>query len=146
MRLARDFTRWTQNVKSMVASNAKWQLVTTFNEWGEGTDRGTGSRMDQCLRIWSIPGCSSLQRKYAWWSTNCNRCSHINESTNSNSNHWADYSSNHRTDYNSATAPPEQPTGTVLPTNVPTAGPTIVPTSTATPSSVGTTNTLLLGR
>ena len=37
VRLARDFTRWTQNVKSMVASNAKWQLVTTFNEWGEGT-------------------------------------------------------------------------------------------------------------
>ncbi len=37
MRLGRDLTRWTQNVKDMVASGAKWQLVTTFSEWGEGT-------------------------------------------------------------------------------------------------------------
>jgi hypothetical protein len=37
MRLARDITRFTQNVKDMVASNANWQLVTTFSEWGEGT-------------------------------------------------------------------------------------------------------------
>jgi hypothetical protein len=37
VRLARDLARWTQNVKDMVASNAKWQLVTTFSEWGEGT-------------------------------------------------------------------------------------------------------------
>ncbi|MFL5759808.1 MAG: metallophosphoesterase family protein, partial [Thermomicrobiales bacterium] len=26
-----------QNVRDMVASGAPWQLVTTFNEWGEGT-------------------------------------------------------------------------------------------------------------
>jgi hypothetical protein len=37
VRLARDLTRWTQNVKDMVAANTKWQLITTFNEWGEGT-------------------------------------------------------------------------------------------------------------
>lgn len=37
VRLARDINRWTQNVKDMVASGAKWQLVTTFSEWGEGT-------------------------------------------------------------------------------------------------------------
>ncbi len=37
VRLARDLTRWNQNVKDMAASNAKWQLVTTFSEWGEGT-------------------------------------------------------------------------------------------------------------
>jgi hypothetical protein len=36
-RLARDVTRWAQNVRDMVASGAHWQLVTTFNEWGEGT-------------------------------------------------------------------------------------------------------------
>ena len=36
-RLTRDLTRWTDNIKSMIASNAPWQLVTTFNEWGEGT-------------------------------------------------------------------------------------------------------------
>jgi chitodextrinase len=36
-RLARDPARWQQNVKDMVASGARWQLVTTFNEWGEGT-------------------------------------------------------------------------------------------------------------
>jgi hypothetical protein len=37
VRLARDLNRWNQNVKSMVASGAPWQLVATFNEWGEGT-------------------------------------------------------------------------------------------------------------
>jgi hypothetical protein len=36
-RLARNLTTWTANVKSMVASGDPWQLVTTFNEWGEGT-------------------------------------------------------------------------------------------------------------
>ncbi len=36
-RLARDITRWGQNVRDMVASGANWQLVTTFSEWGEGT-------------------------------------------------------------------------------------------------------------
>jgi chitodextrinase len=36
-RLARDLNRWQQNVKDMVASSARWQLVTSFNEWGEGT-------------------------------------------------------------------------------------------------------------
>ena len=37
VRLGRDVTRWTQNVKDMVASKAQWQLITTFSEWGEGT-------------------------------------------------------------------------------------------------------------
>src|ERR1043165_6637002 len=37
VRLARDLTRWNQNIRDMVASGAPWQLVTTFNEWGEGT-------------------------------------------------------------------------------------------------------------
>jgi hypothetical protein len=36
-RLARDKTLWASNVRNMVASGAKWQLITTFNEWGEGT-------------------------------------------------------------------------------------------------------------
>ncbi len=36
-RLVRDLATWTASVKSMVASGDPWQLVTTFNEWGEGT-------------------------------------------------------------------------------------------------------------
>ena len=36
-RLARDLTRWNQNIQDMIASGAPFQLVTTFNEWGEGT-------------------------------------------------------------------------------------------------------------
>jgi hypothetical protein len=36
-RLGRDVARFAQNVKDMVASAAPFQLVTTFNEWGEGT-------------------------------------------------------------------------------------------------------------
>ena len=36
-RLVRDLARWTTNIRQMVASGARFQLVTTFNEWGEGT-------------------------------------------------------------------------------------------------------------
>jgi hypothetical protein len=36
-RLGRDLDRFKANVRDMVASNAPFQLVTTFNEWGEGT-------------------------------------------------------------------------------------------------------------
>jgi hypothetical protein len=35
--LQRDITRWRRNIRDMVASGAPFQLVTTFNEWGEGT-------------------------------------------------------------------------------------------------------------
>lgn len=35
--LARDVNRWSQNIRDMVASSEPWQLITTFNEWGEGT-------------------------------------------------------------------------------------------------------------
>jgi len=37
VRLARNITRWKQNVRAMLASGAAWQLITTFSEWGEGT-------------------------------------------------------------------------------------------------------------
>jgi hypothetical protein len=37
VRLARSLTRWQQEVADMVASREPWQLITTFNEWGEGT-------------------------------------------------------------------------------------------------------------
>ena len=37
VRLARDVTRWQKEVADMVASREPLQLVTTFNEWGEGT-------------------------------------------------------------------------------------------------------------
>lgn len=36
-RLARDEARFATNVRDMVASGTQWQLVTTFNEWGEGS-------------------------------------------------------------------------------------------------------------
>jgi hypothetical protein len=36
-RLARDPAQWSKSVSDMVASKAPWQLITTFNEWGEGT-------------------------------------------------------------------------------------------------------------
>jgi hypothetical protein len=35
--LARSRRRWRRQVREMVASREPWQLVTTFNEWGEGT-------------------------------------------------------------------------------------------------------------
>jgi len=36
-RLARDPVRWKRNVEDMVASGEPLQLITTFNEWGEGS-------------------------------------------------------------------------------------------------------------
>jgi hypothetical protein len=36
-RLARDITRFRRSVRAMNAAHVKWRLVTTFNEWGEGT-------------------------------------------------------------------------------------------------------------
>jgi hypothetical protein len=37
VRLARDLDRFESDVVAMRESGARWQLVTTFNEWGEGT-------------------------------------------------------------------------------------------------------------
>jgi len=36
-RLPRDLTRWRADVTDMLASNARWQLILSFNEWPEGT-------------------------------------------------------------------------------------------------------------
>jgi hypothetical protein len=36
-RLPRDPNAFASAVQSMVASGAKWQLITTYNEWGEGS-------------------------------------------------------------------------------------------------------------
>jgi hypothetical protein len=36
-RLTRDPGRWSAGVQAMIGSNAPWQLITTFSEWGEGT-------------------------------------------------------------------------------------------------------------
>ncbi|HLK99073.1 MAG TPA: Calx-beta domain-containing protein [Myxococcaceae bacterium] len=36
-RLTRDVARWRQNIRNMVASGEPWQLITTFNDWGQGT-------------------------------------------------------------------------------------------------------------
>ena len=36
-RLSRDVTAWATAVRDMVASKEQWQLITTFNEWNEGT-------------------------------------------------------------------------------------------------------------
>jgi hypothetical protein len=35
--LTRDIKRWNSDIQTMAASNANFQLITTFNEWGEGT-------------------------------------------------------------------------------------------------------------
>jgi hypothetical protein len=35
--LTRDLNRWKSDIQAMAASEANFQLITTFNEWGEGT-------------------------------------------------------------------------------------------------------------
>lgn len=37
VRLARDPKAWSLNIEAQVSSGEPWQLITTFNEWGEGT-------------------------------------------------------------------------------------------------------------
>src|SRR4029077_2613572 len=64
-RLARDPTAWTAAVCQMVASGTQWQLVTTFNEWGEGTavepaaEWQSASGYGQYLDTLRSPSCSS---------------------------------------------------------------------------------------
>jgi len=36
-RLVRNLAVWQENIRTMMASGAAFQLITTFNEWGEGT-------------------------------------------------------------------------------------------------------------
>ncbi len=36
-KLARDLNRFSKSVRDMVASRERWQLIVSFNEWGEGT-------------------------------------------------------------------------------------------------------------
>ncbi len=36
-RLPRDLQQWDADIRAMLASNSNFQLITTFNEWGEGT-------------------------------------------------------------------------------------------------------------
>jgi glycosyl hydrolase family 99 len=64
-RLARNLARWRRDVRAMARSAAPLQLVTTYNEWGEGTSvesaatwasrSGHGAYMD-ALHAWPVPG------------------------------------------------------------------------------------------
>jgi hypothetical protein len=47
-RLPRDVTRWRADVEAMLASNARWQLILSFNEWPEGTSV-------ESAREWATP-------------------------------------------------------------------------------------------
>jgi hypothetical protein len=44
--LARDRARWQASIAGMRASSAVWELITTYNEWGEGSavESATGCR------------------------------------------------------------------------------------------------------
>lgn len=43
-RLSRNLTRWVTNINDMNCSRAAFRLVTTFNEWGEGTSVESASQ------------------------------------------------------------------------------------------------------
>ena len=43
-RLVRDPARWAQDVANLVNSHEPWQLITTFNEWIEGTSIESASQ------------------------------------------------------------------------------------------------------
>jgi hypothetical protein len=74
-RLGRDLNRWRQNIRDMVASNLPWQLITTFNEWGEGTaveaasewasSSGYGQYVDALHEIGQVPTAVTVGRARA---------------------------------------------------------------------------------
>jgi hypothetical protein len=47
-RLDRSLRRFRRDIRTMIRSRARWQLVTTFNEWGEGT-------AVESSRAWATP-------------------------------------------------------------------------------------------
>jgi hypothetical protein len=47
-RLTRDPVRWKGNIADMVASGEPWQLISTFNEWGEGTAVEDAEQWNSC--------------------------------------------------------------------------------------------------
>ena len=62
--LARDRARWRSSIAAMNASGAKWQLITTYNEWGEGTaiESSSGCRVTPPPGVscdWSAGGTTS---------------------------------------------------------------------------------------
>ena len=117
-RLSRDLPAWNTAICAMIASGAQWQLITTFNEWGEGTaiepaaefnsPSGYGAYIDAMRN----PQCSSPTASPSPSST-------INPSP-------------------SPTAIPPSPTPTVTPTQTPGSTPTPTSIPTATPTPTGT--------
>jgi hypothetical protein len=67
-RLDRDLSRFTTDLQAMAASHAQFELITTFNEWGEGTavesadewasSSGYGSYLDAMHQVLGSAGSS----------------------------------------------------------------------------------------
>lgn len=61
VRLARDLSRWRANIRDMVGSGARWQLVVSWNEWGEGTQvEGSTELGDAWLEALAADGVEPL--------------------------------------------------------------------------------------
>jgi hypothetical protein len=45
-RLARDLGQWNLAIQAMISSKANFQLITSFNEWGEGTAVESGTNWE----------------------------------------------------------------------------------------------------
>jgi hypothetical protein len=73
-RLARDLRRWRRDARAMAASHERFQLVTTFNEWGEGTAvesafqwksrSGFGSYLDVLHRVLKGAPAKNVHRRH----------------------------------------------------------------------------------
>jgi hypothetical protein len=56
-RLPRDLSRWRGNIRDMISSGARWQLVVSWNEWGEGTQvEGSSQLGDAWLEALATDG------------------------------------------------------------------------------------------
>jgi hypothetical protein len=114
VRLARDINRWISNVKSMVASGEKWQLVTTFNEWGEGTSVESAKE----------------------WASASGYGQYLDALHNNGGSTAPQPTATQPPAQPTATQPPVQPTATQPgATAVPTTKPTVAPTATQPPAA-----------
>ena len=112
-RLGRDLTRWNTNVSSMIASGDPWQLVTTFNEWGEGT---------------------SVESAMEWASTS-SFGQYLDILHNNGNGNPPPVTSTPAITPTRTQTPPPSPTGTVTVPPTPTRTPTQAPTSTSVPGT-----------
>jgi hypothetical protein len=141
--LARDLNTWNTDIKNMIASMEQFQLITTFNEWGEGSAVESAQEWSSASGYGSY--LDALHNNGVTTSTPTPTQTDTPTSTPTQTDTPTATASTTITDTPTDTSTPT-PTGsatdTATPTDTPTPTPTTAtPTQTDTPSPTPTTPT-----